>query len=147
MLCTAYCRACRRRPLNIRPATAPGTRAGVRHSLSQSNAGAAPTKVMERQKGSWTCVRTRRPSVVTGAPENEIGSPVGRTISGTEKVRLEYLPATQDLRGKGVGGSLLRPSETIARPAANRRDVGSRAKKENLALASMVARFHMHQGR
>ncbi|KRZ81902.1 hypothetical protein T08_15242, partial [Trichinella sp. T8] len=118
-----------------------------RHSPSQSKAVAAPTKVMEGQKGSWTCVRTRRQSVVTGARENEIGSSLGRTISGTEKVGLEYLPATQDSRGKGAGGSPLRPPETIPRPAANRRGVGSRAKKENHASTSVVARFHMHQGR
>ncbi|XP_003369710.1 hypothetical protein Tsp_05119 [Trichinella spiralis] len=45
-----------------------------------------------------------------------------------------------------VGGTL-RPPETISRPAAERRDVGSRAQKEEHAPTNVVARFHMPRGR
>ncbi|KRZ07642.1 hypothetical protein T11_12871 [Trichinella zimbabwensis] len=41
----------------------------------------------------------------------------------------------------------LRPPETIPRPPADRRDVGIRAKKEDHASTSVVARFHMPRGR
>ncbi|KRY05653.1 hypothetical protein T12_14869 [Trichinella patagoniensis] len=119
------------RRVHTAAAARPG--AALRDGTGKGWLRAGAPEILERPESLWTCVQTGRPCLDASPDEDRTWGSLGQPVRSPEEAGLKHVPRREERWRKATVGGTFRLPECIPRPAPGRRDVGSRAQKEEHA--------------